>query len=223
MKITALTLTAILTLLLSGCAIQGTTTAESGTSEPPAASGAASEPTEKKETAAEATATPAEPATAAGGTDTADTADSGTDTAQTTPNPTEPPASSAAPPQTAPAPTEPPVMPEPTPQPTDPPKPKTAYDAPYDTAAIIADAKAYGESIGMTWSEPLTVDNCSWEAPGATSSTLSGERLKTAIEGRIARIKKLQGDNEYQPGEFHFKVVFEPQGNGEHTIHFLMG
>jgi hypothetical protein len=47
--------------------------------------------------------------------------------------------------------------------------------------------------------------------------------LKTAIEGRIARIKKLQQDNGYQPGEFHFKVVFTPQGNGEYTIHFLMG
>jgi len=125
-----------------------------------------------------------------------------------------------------PAPIEPPKATEPPatpPPPTEPPTPKTAYDAPYDVAAIIADAKAYGESIGMTWSEPLTTGNCSWEAPGATSSTLSGERLKTAIEGRIRRIKKLQEDNEYKPGKFHFKVVFEPIGDGEYTIIFLMG
>jgi hypothetical protein len=141
---------------------------------------------------------------------------SGTLTPPQTP-PSQPPATSP--------PTEPPKAEQPpaTPPPTEPSTPKTAYDAPYDTARILADARAYGESIGMTWSGPLTVDNCSWEAPGATSSTLSGERLKTAIEGRIARIKKLQTDNEYQPGEFHFKVLLESQGNGEYTIYFLMG
>jgi outer membrane biosynthesis protein TonB len=120
-----------------------------------------------------------------------------------------------------PTPSEPPAAP--TPAPTDPPEPKTAYDAPYNTTVMVANARAYGESIGMTWSEALNTGNCSWEAPGATSSTLSGERLKTAIESSIRRIKKLQQDNEYQPGEFHFKVLFEPQGNGEYTIYFLMG
>jgi hypothetical protein len=130
-----------------------------------------------------------------------------------------PPPAQPQPPEAPPQPAEPPA----TPQPTEPPKPKTAYDAPYDTAQISADAKAYGESIGMTWSEPLTKDNCSWEAPGATSSTLSGERLKEAIQNRIRRIKKLQEDNEYQPGEFHFKVYFESAGGGEYTIYFLMG
>jgi hypothetical protein len=43
--------------------------------------------------------------------------------------------------------------------------PKTAYDKPYDKAAIAGDAKAYGKSIGMTWCGPLTKDNCSWERP----------------------------------------------------------
>jgi hypothetical protein len=102
-------------------------------------------------------------------------------------------------------------------------KTKTAYDSPYDTARIIADAKAYGESIGMTWSDPLTKGNCSWEAPGATSPTLSGKRLKSAIRSSIRRIKKLQKDNGYRPGEFHFKVTFEPAKSGEYTIYFLMG
>ncbi|GHT83996.1 hypothetical protein FACS18947_0760 [Bacteroidia bacterium] len=134
------------------------------------------------------------------------------------------------PPQTTPS--QPPVTTEPpktdppatpTPQPTEPPKPKTAYDAPYDTAQIIAEAKAYGESIGMTWSAPLTKDNCSWEAPIQTSSVLSGERLKAAIESGIRRVKKLQADNEYQPGEFHFQLYLEPFGNGEYSLYFLMG
>jgi hypothetical protein len=88
---------------------------------------------------------------------------------------------------------------------------------------MSADAKAYGESIGMIWGASLDKDNCSWEAPGATSPTLSGERLKNAIESSIRRIKKIQQDNEYQPGEFHFKVVFESRGGGEYAIYFLMG
>jgi hypothetical protein len=105
----------------------------------------------------------------------------------------------------------------------EPSKPKSAYDAPYDTVAMSANAKAYGESIGMTWSASLTPDNCSWEAPGATSEALSGNRLKKAIESSIRRIKKLQQDNGYQPGEFHFKVLFVAAGDGEYTIYFLMG
>lgn len=105
----------------------------------------------------------------------------------------------------------------------DPPKPKSAYDTPYDTAQIAADAKAYGESIGMTWDGALTKGNCSWEAPIQTSSVLSGERLKTAIQSGINRVKKLQQDNEYQPGEFHFRLYLESAGNGEYSLYFLMG
>jgi hypothetical protein len=115
-----------------------------------------------------------------------------------------------------------PDPPKPT-EPAKPTKPKTAYDAPYDTDKIIKDAKAYGESIGMTWSPSLTLDNCSWEAPGQTSGTLSGERLKTAIETCIRRVMKLQKDNEYQPGEFHFKLYLEPAGGGEYSFYLLMG
>ncbi|GHU83682.1 hypothetical protein FACS189415_6460 [Bacteroidia bacterium] len=129
--------------------------------------------------------------------------------------PSQPPAATEPPKTDTPA--------TPTPQPTEPPKPKTAYDAPYNTATIIADAKAYGESIGMTWSAPLTKDNCSWEAPIQTSSVLSGERLKAAIESGIRRVKKLQADNEYQQGEFHFQLYLEPFGNGEYSLYFLMG
>jgi outer membrane biosynthesis protein TonB len=102
-------------------------------------------------------------------------------------------------------------------------KPKSAYDAPYGKATIGADAKAYGESIGMTWSGSLTKDNCSWEAPIQTSRTLSGKRLKKAIQSGIRRVKKLQSDNEYRPGEFHFKLLLEPVSGGEYSLYFLMG
>jgi hypothetical protein len=102
-------------------------------------------------------------------------------------------------------------------------KKKTAYDAPYNTSKIISDAKAYGKSIGMTWSEPLTKDNCSWEAPIQTSSVLKGKRLKKAIKSGIRRVKKLQADNEYRPGEFHFKLYLEPIADGEYSLYFLMG
>jgi hypothetical protein len=123
---------------------------------------------------------------------------------------------------TTPKPTEKPKPTEP-PKSDPPPKPKTAYEKPYDTGTIIADAKTYGESIGMAWSAPLTKDNCAWEAPIQTSSVLQGERLKTAIESGIRRVKKLQQDNEYQPGEFHFKLYLESIGNGEYSLYFLMG
>ena len=123
---------------------------------------------------------------------------------------------------TSPKPTEKPNPTEPS-KPIEPSKPKTAYEKAYDTGTIIADAKAYGESIGMTWSASLTKDNCAWEAPIQTSSVLQGERLKTAIESGIRRVKKLQQDNEYQPGEFHFKLYLESIGNDEYGLYFLMG
>jgi hypothetical protein len=102
-------------------------------------------------------------------------------------------------------------------------EPKTAFDKPYDKAAIIEDAKAYGDSIGMTWSEPLTKDNCSWEAPPRTSPTLSGKRLKRLVKTGMQRVKKLQADNGYNPGEFHFNLYFEPVGDGEYKLYFLCG
>jgi hypothetical protein len=239
-KIALLILAGTVALTIAGCTANTAVTTESGTSEPSVTSGAViesagtTESAEKEETAEVTTAAVVSDAEA---TDTV--ANESTDnsnpaqSAASNPQRPTPPASNTPlpqietpPPTESPKPTIPPATtpptPEPTPTPTEPPKPKTAYDAPYDTATIIADAKSYGESIGMTWSEPLTVDNCSWEAPGTTSATLSGERLKTAIEGRIARIKKLQTDNGYQLGEFHFKVLLIPNGS-EYTIYFLMG
>jgi outer membrane biosynthesis protein TonB len=132
-----------------------------------------------------------------------------------TPKPEQPPAQAEQPKAEQPKTEQPPAA--------DPPKPKTAYDAPYDTARIVADARAYGEGIGMTWSGPLTTGNCSWEAPIQTSSALSGERLESAVQSGIRRVKKLQQDNEYQPGEFHFRLYLEPCGDGEYSLYFLMG
>ena len=131
----------------------------------------------------------------------------------------KPPAESKKPSQPPPKKTDPPK-----PKPTDPPKkPKTAYEKPYDTAKIIEDTIEYGNSIGMTWSKPLTKDNCSWEAPIQTSSDFQGTRLKGVIESRLRRVKKIQLDNGYQPGEFHYKLYFEPIGNGEYSVYWLMG
>ena len=127
------------------------------------------------------------------------------------PQPEQPPAPATAPP------------PAPVPAPVPPPAaPKTAYDAPYDTGTISADAAAYGNALGMTWSDGLDTGNCSWEAPISTSAVLCGDRLKEAIQSGIRRVQKLQQDNGYQAGEFHFKVHLEPSGS-EYTIYFLMG
>jgi uncharacterized protein YceK len=236
MKKHMILLAVALTLALSGCAAQITTTTPSGTISEAAES---TQPAEKEESAAAVSAEPTDSAipeeTA---TDKADEPANPTAATQTsdkpvgtnpTAKPANPPKTEAPPAAATPKPTEPPKTeaptpsPTPTPAPTEPEKTKTAYDAPYDTARMIADAKAYGESIGMTWSAPLTVDNCSWEAPIHTSSVLSGERLKAAIESGIRRVKKLQTDNEYQPGEFHFKVLFEASGDSKYTVYFLIG
>jgi hypothetical protein len=74
----------------------------------------------------------------------------------------------------------------------------------------------------MTWSDGLNKDNCSWEAPISTSPVLCGSRLKEAIESGIRRVRKLQQDNGYQPGEFHFKLYLEA-GGSEYAIYFLVG
>ncbi len=102
-------------------------------------------------------------------------------------------------------------------------KPKTAYNRPYDTEKIIRYAMTYGESIGMTWNDSLAKNNCAWAAPGATSPIIKGKRLRTAIENSIQRVKKLQTDNGYQPGEFHFKLYLEKIEKGEYKLYFLMG
>jgi hypothetical protein len=239
MKKIILLLAAILTL--SGCAMQDKATTQSGKSEPLIASGSVGEPAEKEENAEATYSVIAESEeTEAANDETADTVIhpvsppvSAQPTDETN---SEPPSSGVAVPPPAPSPATPepaePAIEEPapaleppaisTPEPTEPQRPKTAYDSPYDTAQIVADARAYGESIGMTWCEPLTVDNCSWEAPGSTSPVLSGDRLREGIEGGIRRVKKLQADNGYQPGEFLFKLLLVPDGT-ECTIYWLMG
>jgi hypothetical protein len=211
-KASVLALIAVLSVSLIGCSQQADRTGMDESPTPPS-SFSAGESSETPEPSAEPTAT-AEPEETSTPVPTATVTEG---EKQQSGNPSS--GVQTQTPQTAPpAPT-----PTPTPQPTEPSKPKTAYDAPYDTAAILADAKAYGESIGMTWSAPLTVDNCSWEAPIQTSSVLQGERLKAAIQSGIRRVKKLQADNEYQPGEFHFQLYLEPIGNGEYSLYFLMG
>jgi hypothetical protein len=225
LRIGIIVLFAILSFSLMGCSRQ---VAEIQSAEPPSSFSAgesaetpdeeSTETAEPEETAAKET----EQSTAVQATGDADTQNqpsgvqSGNGGTSTPPQTVTPqPSTPTEPPKTA----DPPANPTP---PVEPPKPKTAYDAPYDIARITQDARAYGESIGMTWSAPLTKDNCSWEAPIQTSSVLQGERLKTAIESGIRRVKKLQADNEYQPGEFHFQLYLEPAG-GEYTIYFLMG
>ena len=74
----------------------------------------------------------------------------------------------------------------------------------------------------MTWSDGLNKDNCSWEAPIQTSTVLCGSRLREAIESGIRRVMKLQQDNGYQAGEFHFKLYLEASGS-EYSLYFLMG
>ena len=73
----------------------------------------------------------------------------------------------------------------------------------------------------MKWAEELTKDNCSWESPNTTGGTTE-ELLKTIIRNGIDRVKKLQAQNGYQPGEFLFKLYLEPDGS-EYRMYFLMG
>lgn len=139
-----------------------------------------------------------------------------------TPASSQPAATSPPPAASSPQPAAPQPAPASSQPPAEPPAAKTAYNAPYDTGTILADAQSYGASIGMTWSDGLNTDNCSWEAPISTSTVLCGDRLKEAIESGIRRVQKLQQDNGYQPGEFHFRLYMEASG-GEYTLYFLMG
>jgi hypothetical protein len=102
-------------------------------------------------------------------------------------------------------------------------KKKSAYKAPYNKKKIIADAKAYGKKLGMTWSPTLTKNNCGWDAPFQTSSTLSGTRLKKAIQYGIRYVKKIQTNEGYQPGEFHFKIYLEKYKDGEYSVYHFIG
>jgi hypothetical protein len=122
------------------------------------------------------------------------------------------------------------ATPTPTSVPTPTPLPQelVAYKKPYNIGSIdqegtiLYNAKKYGESIGMTWSDELTVDNCSWEAPGHTTA-FDPATLKHVIEVRIDRVKSIQERNGCQPGRFLFRVYFEPIANGEYTIYWLIG
>jgi hypothetical protein len=109
---------------------------------------------------------------------------------------------------------------------TTPPTDYSAYEFPYDIPAIIEDAKAYGATLGMTWSDEMTIDNSSWETPSGTSaSSYSGALLKEAIEVRIRRIKQLNIDDGFGDDEtWHFRVLFVSRDGypGEYTIYFLM-
>jgi hypothetical protein len=101
--------------------------------------------------------------------------------------------------------------------------PYIAYEKPYAFQAIIKDAIDYGNSRGMTWDDMLTKDNCSWQAPGHASSCKTGAVLKQTIQDGIDSVKHVQEKNGYQPGEFHFKVYFEPIANSDYLIYFLIG
>ena len=148
-------------------------------------------------------------------------------TARTTSKPTAPPASSTTRPVSSqtPSTTKPPVAstPQPptsTPAPT---APKSDFEKPYNLDKIYAFAKQYGEDHGMIWGDSLTKDNCSWEAPGHTSSFPTEAKMKSVITSGIDRVKSIQEKNGYQLGQFYFKLYFEPIDNGEYLMYWLIG
>ena len=219
---------------LVGCSVPEPV-ADSGTVPIPSSSAAQSEtseasvsgekPTQSSEAEPTTSSEPARPASSSGTGGTTSGSQPGGSSSQAQPPAssqapgTSPPPASSQPPAQPPASSQPPAAPQP---PAEPPAEKTAYDAPYNTDTIIADAQSYGASLGMTWSDGLNKDNCSWEAPIMTSTVLCGSRLKEAIESGIRRVQKLQQDNGYQPGEFHFRLYLEASG-GEYSLYFLMG
>ena len=75
----------------------------------------------------------------------------------------------------------------------------------------------------MTWDDAMAKGNCSWEAPIRTTSCHSEAEMKQAIQISIDRVKYVQEQNGYQPGEFHYKLYLEPMGNGEYFIYALIG
>jgi len=205
----------------------------------PEASSVVSESAVLPDTSGTATATPEEsaPPTAPESTDTQTPAPTTDNTATSAPTKnatagtpskkSTPPAASTTRPANSQAPskTEPPVTSTPQP-PTSTPvpaAPKSDFEKPYNLAAIYAFAKQYGEDHGMIWADSLTKDNCSWEAPGHTSSFPTEAKMKSVITSGIDRVKSIQEQNGSQPGQFYFKLYFEPIANGEYLMYWLIG
>jgi len=47
--------------------------------------------------------------------------------------------------------------------------------------------------------------------------------MKQAIQISIDRIKSIQQQNGYQPGQFYYRLYLEPMDNGEYLMYFLIG
>lgn len=76
---------------------------------------------------------------------------------------------------------------------------------PLDVDACIADCKAYGESLGLTWDESLALDNASWSGEICTYQTaIAPERWddRAEVMGAIDRFLR--------EGSRRFRILFIP-------------
>jgi hypothetical protein len=212
-------LAACLMLMLSGCAAHNTADTNAGVTDSSAEitssvteSGKTAESTEsaeKEESAASDETAASSSATSSSAADTTSKAVSSAQSQSTQ--------STAPPPVTTPSTAESSTVPTP-------PTPKSDFEKPYNTAAIIAYAKSYGYEIGVGWDESLTKDNCPWEAPINASSFPTEEKLKQAICSGVDRVKKVAQKNGGVWAESPtFKLYLQPDGSDDFELFFLMG
>ena len=71
----------------------------------------------------------------------------------------------------------------------------------------------------MTWDDSLTIDNCSWEMPLHQSSYSTADAMKSAIRGRIDRVKNIQVNGGEVAEQFYFKLTLSSDG----LMYFLIG
>lgn len=133
------------------------------------------------------------------------------------PKPTEAPKPPVTQPP-APKPTEapkPPATQPPAPKPTDPPKPPATQPptqpqrwGPTATLSeinsIVAEYRAYGESLGMIWDDTATKDNASWNVPMRIRAYATKEKFRQDMKDELNWVKD---------GGDYFKIYIEPYEN----------
>lgn len=134
------------------------------------------------------------------------------------PKPVEtiPPATESTPPVSSEPPqeTQPPVT-------TEEPKPKTAYDFPFDMDAIKADCIAIGEGMGLQRDTSLTPDNATWWNPVTASQTSQGDSLKQGLR-RYIESHTIENLAPYGMDAItYFNIYYESRGDGVYSIYFL--
>lgn len=110
--------------------------------------------------------------------------------------------------------------PQPTEQPTPEPEPKSIYDAPFDVEAIRSELIAVGEAQGLIHSSERTPSNASWSSPVVASSSYQGTQLERGLKDYVQSMPEMVAAYGGQTIEY-FTIYVEPLGGGSYQFYFL--